>query len=37
MSTRTRLLIIAGIVALSIFYLIPRNVTLRERTSRPES
>jgi len=31
MSTRTRLLIIAGMVALSIFYLVPRNVTLRER------
>lgn len=31
MSTRTRLLIIAGMLALSIFYLIPRNVTLRER------
>jgi preprotein translocase subunit SecD len=31
MSTRTRLLIIAGMIALSVFYLIPRNVTLRER------
>jgi preprotein translocase subunit SecD len=31
MSTRTRLLIIAGLIALSIFYLIPRNATLRER------
>ncbi len=31
MSTRTRLLVIAGMIALSIFYLIPRNVTLRER------
>jgi preprotein translocase subunit SecD len=31
MSTRTRILVIAGLVALSIFYLIPRNVTLRER------
>jgi protein-export membrane protein SecD len=31
MSTRTRLLVILGLVALSIFYLIPRNVTLRER------
>lgn len=31
MSTRTRLLIILGLVALSIFYLIPRDVTLRER------
>jgi preprotein translocase subunit SecD len=31
MSIRTRLLAIAGLLALSIFYLIPRNVTLRER------
>jgi preprotein translocase subunit SecD len=31
MSIRIRLLIIAGMLALSIFYLIPRNVTLRER------
>ena len=31
MSTRTRLLIIAGMIALSVFYLVPRNVTLRER------
>jgi preprotein translocase subunit SecD len=31
MSIRTRLLVIAGLIALSIFYLIPRNVTLRER------
>jgi preprotein translocase subunit SecD len=31
MSTRTRLLIIVALVALSIFYLIPRNVTVRER------
>ena len=31
MSTRTRLLIISGLIALSIFYLLPRNVTLRER------
>ena len=31
MSTRTRLLVIAGMIALSIFYLVPRNVTLRER------
>jgi preprotein translocase subunit SecD len=31
MSTRTRLLIIAGLMALSIFYLVPRSVTLRER------
>src|ERR671915_521751 len=31
MSLRTRLLVIAGLIALSIFYLVPRNVTLRER------
>jgi preprotein translocase subunit SecD len=31
MSIRTRLLVIAGLIALSIFYLIPRNVTVRER------
>jgi preprotein translocase subunit SecD len=31
MSTRTRLLVIAGLIVLSIFYLIPRNVTVRER------
>ncbi|MGZ8398602.1 MAG: protein translocase subunit SecD [Gemmatimonadales bacterium] len=31
MSIRTRLLVIAGMIALSIFYLVPRNVTLRER------
>src|ERR687893_570131 len=31
MSIRTRLLMIAGLIALSIFYLVPRNVTLRER------
>src|ERR671913_2409123 len=31
MSTRTRLLVILGLVALSIFYLIPRDVPLRER------
>src|ERR687893_3128827 len=31
MTLRTRLLIIAGLIALSVFYLIPRNVTLRER------
>jgi preprotein translocase subunit SecD len=31
MSTRTRLLLIAGLIALSVFYLVPRNVTLRER------
>jgi preprotein translocase subunit SecD len=31
MSIRTRLLVILGLIALSVFYLIPRNVTLRER------
>jgi preprotein translocase subunit SecD len=31
MSIRTRLLVIAGLIALSVFYLVPRNVTLRER------
>src|SRR5918996_850978 len=31
MSIRTRLLAIAGLIALSIFYLVPRNVTIRER------
>jgi preprotein translocase subunit SecD len=31
MSIRTRLLVIAGLMALSIFYLIPRTVTVRER------
>jgi preprotein translocase subunit SecD len=31
MSIRTRLLIIVGLVALSIFFLVPRTVTLRER------
>jgi preprotein translocase subunit SecD len=31
MTLRTRLLVIAGLIALSIFYLIPRNVTVRER------
>ncbi|MDQ3427203.1 MAG: hypothetical protein M3477_05165, partial [Gemmatimonadota bacterium] len=31
MSIRTRLIVIAGLIALSIFYLIPRNVTVRER------
>src|ERR671911_1783396 len=30
MSIRTRLLVIVGLVALSIFYLIPRDVTIRE-------
>jgi preprotein translocase subunit SecD len=31
MTIRTRLLVIAALVALSIFFLVPRNVTLRER------
>jgi preprotein translocase subunit SecD len=31
MTLRTRLLLIAGLIALSIFYLIPREVTVRER------
>src|SRR5918992_5728648 len=31
MSIRTRLLVILGLIALSVFYLIPRDVTLRER------
>jgi preprotein translocase subunit SecD len=31
MTLRTRLFVIAGLIALSVFYLIPRNVTLRER------
>jgi preprotein translocase subunit SecD len=31
MSIRTRLLVITGLIALSVFYLIPRNVTTRER------
>ena len=31
MSIRTRLLLILGLVTLSVFYLVPRNVTLRER------
>ena len=31
MSIRTRLLVIAGLIGLSIFYLVPRNVPLRER------
>jgi preprotein translocase subunit SecD len=31
MSIRTRLLIIVGLVALSIFFLVPRTITLRER------
>jgi preprotein translocase subunit SecD len=31
MSIRTRLLVILGLVALSIFFLVPRTVTIRER------
>jgi preprotein translocase subunit SecD len=31
MSIRTRLLIILGLVALSVFYLVPRRITVRER------
>jgi preprotein translocase subunit SecD len=31
MSIRNRLLVILGLVALSVFYLIPRDITLRER------
>jgi len=31
MSIRTRLLVIAGLVALSIFFLVPRTITVRER------
>jgi preprotein translocase subunit SecD len=31
MPLRTRILVIVGLIALSIFYLIPRDVTLRER------
>ena len=31
MSIRNRLLVIAGLIALSIFFLLPRTVTLRER------
>ena len=31
MSIRTRLLFIAGLVALGVFYLIPRDITVRER------
>jgi preprotein translocase subunit SecD len=31
MTLRTRLLLIAGLIALSVFYLIPRKVPLRER------
>ncbi len=31
MSIRTRILIIVGLVALSVFYLVPRRITVRER------
>ena len=31
MSIRTRLIVIAGLVALSIFFLLPRTITVRER------
>ena len=31
MTLRTRLFVIAGLIALSVFYLIPRNITVRER------
>ena len=31
MTIRTRILIIVGLVALSIFYLVPRKITIRER------
>ncbi len=31
MSIRNRLLLIAGLIALSIFFLVPRNITVRER------
>ena len=31
MSIRNRLLVILALIALSVFYLVPRNVTLRER------
>jgi preprotein translocase subunit SecD len=31
MSIRNRLLVILGLIALSVFYLVPRDVTLRER------
>ena len=34
MSIRTRLLLIAGLIALSIFYLVPRNVGIRERQAQ---
>ena len=31
MSIRTRLLLIAGLITLSIFFLVPREITVRER------
>src|ERR687891_272215 len=31
MSIRNRVLVILGLIALSVFHLVPRNVTLRER------
>ena len=31
MSIRTRLLVIAGLIALSVFFLVPRTITVRER------
>jgi len=31
MSIRTRILVILALIALSVFYLVPRNVTMRER------
>jgi preprotein translocase subunit SecD len=31
MSIRTRVLIIVGLIALSVFYLVPRKITIRER------
>src|SRR3954464_339727 len=31
MSIRTRIMIIVGLVALSVFYLVPRRITVRER------
>ncbi len=31
MSIRNRLLVILGLIALSVFYLVPRNITVRER------
>ena len=31
MTIRTRILIIVALVALSVFYLVPRQITIRER------